>query len=290
MIYSFYSRSDPIKLAVEVNGHKLDKELETGASVSVISEDTFNSGLSSSVQLHPSNPSLTSYSGHSLEVLGSANDKVKYQTQTVTLIFVIKGKGMSLFGRNWLKRNKLDWQIIKSFRINSSLDEVIEKHSRLFRSELGKLKSMEAKICVPNNAQPHYFKPRPVPYSLRDKVDRELEHLLKAGVISPVQFSDWATSIVPVVKSDESIRICGDYKVTVNAVSKLEAYPLFRVEDLFAALSGGKVFFKLDLSLAYQEIVLEEDSKMFTIINTQKGLFQFKRLPFGISYTPAIFQ
>ena len=168
MIYSFSSRSDPIKLAMEVNDHKLDMELDTGASVSVISEDTFNSGLSSSVQLHPSNASLTSYSGHSLEVLGSANNKVKYQTQTVTLpIFVIKGKGMSLFGRNWLKRIKLDWQIIKSFRINSPLDEVIEKH---FRSKLGKLKGMEAKICVPRNAQPCYFKPRPVPYSLRDKV------------------------------------------------------------------------------------------------------------------------
>ena len=63
MIYSFSSRSDPIKLAMEVNGHKLDIELDTGASVSVISEDTFNSGLSSSVQLRPSNPSLTSYSG-----------------------------------------------------------------------------------------------------------------------------------------------------------------------------------------------------------------------------------
>ena len=277
MIYSFSSRSDPIKLAVEVNGHKLDKELETGASVSVISEDTFNSGLSSSVQLRPSNPSLTSYSGHSLEVLGSANDKVIYQTQTFTLpIFVIKDKGMNLFGRNWLKRNKLDWQIIKSFRINSPLDEVIEKHSRLFRSELGKMKGMEAKICVPNNAQPHYFKPRPVPYSLRNKVDRELERLLKAGVISPVQFSDWATPIVPVVTSDGSIRICGDYKVTVNAVSKLEEYPLPQVEDLFTALSGGKVFSKLDLSHAYQQIVLEEDSKKFTIINTQKGLFQFE--------------
>ena len=172
MIYSFSSRSDLIKLAVEVNGHKLDMELDTGASVSVISEDMFNSGLSSSVQLCPSNAFLTSYSGHSLEVLGNANDKVKYQTQTVTLpIFVIKGKGVSLFGRNWLKRIKLDWQIIKSIRINSPLDEVIEKHTRLFRSELGKLKSMEAKILFPSNDQPRYFKPRPVPYSLRDKVD-----------------------------------------------------------------------------------------------------------------------
>ena len=101
MIYFISSRSDPIKLAVEANGHKLDMELDTSASVSVISEDTFNSVLSSSVQRRPSNASLTSSSGHSLEVLGSANVKVKYQTRTVTLpIVVIKCKGMTLFGCN----------------------------------------------------------------------------------------------------------------------------------------------------------------------------------------------
>ena len=78
--------------------------------------------------------------------------------------------------------------------------------------------------------------------------------------------------------------------MTVNAVSKLEEYPLPQVEDLFTDLSGGKVFSKLDLSHAYQQIVLEEDSKKFTIINTHKGLFQFKQLPFGIFSASAIFQ
>ena len=93
---------------------------------------------------------------------------------------------MSLFSRNWIKRIKLDWQIIKSFCINSPLDEVIEKHSHLFRSEQGKLKGMKAKICVPSNAQSRYYKPHPVSYLLHDKVDHELERVLKAGIISPV--------------------------------------------------------------------------------------------------------
>ena len=65
------------------------------------------------------------------------------------------------------------------------MDDVIEKHSRLFRFELGKLKGMKAKICVPSNAQPRYYKPRPVSYLLRDKVDQELEYVVKAGIILP---------------------------------------------------------------------------------------------------------
>ena len=111
------------------------------------------------------------------------------------------------------------------------------------------------------------------PYSLRDKVDRELECLLKAGVISPIEFSNWAAPIVPVVKSDGSIHICGDYKVTLNAVSKLEEYPLPRMEDLFVALSGEKVFSKLDLSHAYQQIVLEEDTKNLLSLTHRRVYF-----------------
>uniref|UniRef100_A0A1X7VL89 Reverse transcriptase domain-containing protein n=1 Tax=Amphimedon queenslandica TaxID=400682 RepID=A0A1X7VL89_AMPQE len=58
-------------------------------------------------------------------------------------------------------------------------------------------------------------------------------------------------SPIPVIKQDGNVRICGDYKVTVNQVSPTETYPLPRVEDLFTALSGCKVFSKLDLSSAY---------------------------------------
>ena len=62
---------------------------------------------------------------------------------------------------------------------------------------------------------------------------------------SPVTFSDWATPIVPIVKPDGSVRICGDYTVTINGVAKLETYPLPKIEDLF---TGGTAFSKLDLS------------------------------------------
>ena len=80
------------------------------------------------------------------------------------------------------------------------------------------------------------------------------------NIITPVSFSDWAAPIVPVIKQDGTIRLCGDYKVTVNQAAKTESYPLPRIEDLFTALSGGKIFTKLDLSHAYQQVLLHEDS------------------------------
>ena len=125
---------------------------------------------------------------------------------------------------------------------------------------------------------------------LKSRVEAELDRLVQDKVITPTQFSDWAAPIVPVIKADGNIRVCGDYKVTVNAVAKPEVYPLPRVDDLFTALSGGTLFSKLDLSHAYQQLELDEESKKYTTINTTNGLFQYQRLPFGISSAPSIFQ
>ena len=109
-------------------------------------------------------------------------------------------------------------------------------------------------------------------------------------MIETVQFSDWAAPVVPVVKPDNSVRLCGDYKVTINRVAKLDVYPLPRIEEILASLAGGTKFTKLDLAHAYQQVQLDEESKKFTTINTSKGLYQYTRLPFGIASAPAIFQ
>ena len=105
-----------------------------------------------------------------------------------------------------------------------------------------------------------------------------------------MEFSDLAAPIVPVVKTDGSIRICGDYKVTVNQAAKLNKYPLPWINDIIASLEGRKIFSKLDLSNANQQVSLDEASKKFSTINTRKGLYQYTRLPFGVSSAPAIFQ
>ena len=96
--------------------------------------------------------------------------------------------------------------------------------------------------------------------------------------------------MVPVVKRDGSVRLCGDYKITVNKIAKFDSYPLPRIDDLFVSLSGGSAFTKLDLAHAYLQVPLDAESKKFTTINTHRGLYQYNHLPFGISSAPAIFQ
>ena len=188
---------------------------------------------------------------------------------------------------------KLNWKEIFTVtgqQNRDELKEILTANEEVFKDELGTVAGVKAKIYVDQNAPPNYFKARPVPYALKEKVELELERLEKDGQIRRVEFSEWAAPIVPIVKENGSIRICGDYKVTVNKVSKLDNYPIPKTEDLYATLAGGEDYSKLDLSQAYQQIELDEDSKRYTTINTHKGLFQYNRLPFGISSSPGIFQ
>ncbi|KAK6323267.1 hypothetical protein J4Q44_G00056060 [Coregonus suidteri] len=124
----------------------------------------------------------------------------------------------------------------------------------------------------------------------KEAVEKELERLQKNNIIKKVERSDWATPIVVVPKKDKTVRMCSDYKVTVNRCILPEEYPLPNAEDLFATLAGGKVFSKMDLSFAYQQLKLDPVSEQYLTINTHKGLFRLNRLAYGISTAPAIFQ
>ncbi len=90
------------------------------------------------------------------------------------------------------------------------------------------------------SATPRFCKARTVPYALKVKVEEELDRLVEEGIIEAIQFSEWAAPIVPVVKLDKTVRICSDFKQTVNQVSRLDKYPIPRIDNLFATLAGGK--------------------------------------------------
>ena len=96
--------------------------------------------------------------------------------------------------------------------------QVIDKYTHVFQDELSTMKGLEAHIHVPESVTPRYIKSRPV----RGPVLREIERLQEVGLIVPVTHFEWAAPIVPIGKGDGSIRICGNYKVTLNQVSKLD--------------------------------------------------------------------
>ena len=295
MFYSGSGNPTPIQVTLSVSDVEVTMEVDTGAALSIISEDTYRRlwVQDNAPPLKPCTARLKTYTGEVISVKGALDVLVTHRGTSKQLsLVVVAGSGPSLMGRDWLQHITLDWKRLNFVRssISDRCQDILSRHSKVFRDDLGHLQETTARLHVDATARPRFHKARPVPYALRSKVEAELDRLQKQGVIEPVSFSDWAAPIVPVVKRDGSIRICGDYKLTVNQVAKTDAYPLPRIEDIFASLSKGKLFSKLDLASAYQQVPLAEDSKRFTTINTSKGLFQYTRLPFGVASAPAVFQ
>ncbi len=207
---------------------------------------------------------------------------VEFKGQKAKLpLVVVDGENPALLGRNWLMEIKLNWN--QFFVVNYGLgEELLNKHRSVSKGQHSFLKEFKADLFLK--------KAPPVPFSLKEDVEKELDRLTKDDIMTPVMHSEWASLIVVVPKTDGRVRICGDYKVSVKPVLDVDQYPLPNIEDIFATLSGGVYFSKLDLSNAYQQLELEEDAKNALTINTHKGLFRIESQNFGVSSAPAIFQ
>ncbi|UYV60622.1 K02A2.6-like [Cordylochernes scorpioides] len=130
----------------------------------------------------------------------------------------------------------------------------------------------------------------PVPFSIKEKIDKELDRLEQSQIIEKVNASDWSTPLVTVIKSNGELRLCGDFKNTLNICIEDEKYPLPTIETRLGNLGGNKIFTKLDLSSAYHQFEMDEASKNLLVVSTHRGLYRYNRLPFGISPASAIFQ
>ncbi|XP_062566348.1 uncharacterized protein K02A2.6-like [Saccostrea cucullata] len=234
-------------------GDKLVKfQIDTGSARTIVNEAVYRNRLSE-YNLKKSSASLKSYTKEDIPVLGEFEVTAKYGEQCVPqiLLLVVKGNQPCLLGRDWLSKIRLNWENIFSVTNGSA---------------------------------------RPVHYALKEKVEAELKKLEERGVIYPVKTSEWAAPIVVVPKPDKSVRLCGDYKVTVNRVISEEQYPLPNTDDMFATLAGGQKFTKLDLRQAYSQLELSSDSEEYLTVNTHLGIYRYRRLAYGVSSASAIFQ
>ena len=126
---------------------------------------------------------------------------------------------------------------------------MLNQQIEVFNDELATLRGVKVNVYLKQGSNPKFFKPRLTSHALKQGIEKGLDRLENMGVMEKVRNSEWAVPIVPVVKS--SIRICGDYKVTINPALEVDQHPLPNPEELLVTLSVGEKFTKLDLSRAY---------------------------------------
>lgn len=285
---------------VNINNHAVNMEVDTGAGVSIVSEAVWNKIAPKNYTLHPSPWKLKDYSGQNVGVIGQVNVHVKYGNfKGVLPLIISQGNRNSLLGRNWLHSLSIEVNGVlnlssqESNSISKAKEEiksVRQEFSDVFSQDLGCYKGLPVELKLNQNVNPIHLRARPIPFALQGPVEEELNKLVKQGVIEPVQSSPWATPVVVSFKSNGKIRLCGDYKATLNKALDEDLHPIPPISQLLSNLSNGKYFAKLDLAQAYQQLRVDEKSALAQTIITHKGAFKVNRLQFGISSAPAIFQ
>lgn len=263
----------PWKVKLTVFGTDVDFKIDTGADVSVLTEETWRT-LSRHVLLSAVTTNLNSVGGR-LECLGSFQTPVSWRSKRYMLrLYVVRGAANNLLSRH-----------------SSEVMGLVQRLEETVYGAVGRMDCSPVKIRLKPDTVPYSVNvARRVPIPLRKAVREELGRMQNEGVIAPItEATEWCSPMVPVVKpNNRGVRICVDLKRLNQAVVR-EKFILPTLEDVMAELGGATVFSSLDLASGFWAIPLEEESAKLTTFITPFGRFYFKRLVMGITSAPEIF-
>ena len=264
------------KTTVKINQVKCSMLIDTGPSVNILDEQTYQKIGSPRLQKKNIPPLYPYGGGQSLNVKGHCEIMVETANKIDThKFYVVKGNHGALIGYP----SASELELIKV--VNKIKPQ--EKYPNLFKG-VGKFKDFKVKIHIDPNVKPVAQKHVRTPFHLREKVGDEINKLLKEVIIEKVegQPTPWISPIVAIPKKNPNeIRVCVDMREPNKAIIR-ERHLLPTVEEIIHDLNGSTVFSKLDLKSGYHQLELEESSRYITCFSTHIGIFQYKRLNFGI--------
>ena len=184
--------------------------------------------------------------------------------------------------------SKLDYDISEELRTDeyAKLREILSSNGSVFNTVPGKLTNSKYSISVDPNIKPIVSLPYKVPFQLKDKVKSELDKWLSNGIIVKSN-SKFASPMVVVKNSDMSIRLTVDFR-KLNPHINVDNFPMPERDSVIERLHSAKFMTKLDLTKAFFQIPLAEDSRKYTSFVTEYGQFEFTVVPFGIRFASGL--
>lgn len=270
-------------------------EVDSGSPVSIICKTDLDS-LHLNMPLEPTKARFRTYTGECFTPLGLLKLPVTYNGNTSTEeLYVVNTPSAPILGRTWLRHlnisiNSIDCQELSKTKIEQIKYDIIQQYKDVFEAKIGTIPNYKCSLKVKPFLKPVFLKARPVPYALKDKVEKELQNLEDQGVITRTEYSDWGSPLVIVPKPDGNVRLCIDYKVSLNPQLMDARYPIPKVDDIFYKMKGGKFYCTLDVHRAYHHLEVDDESKKLQTISTHKGSYLMNKLAFGVKTAPNEFQ
>ena len=172
--------SEPMTIVVNINETPVKMEVDTGATLSVMSYSTLLSTWPKdhAPELKFSEAKLRTYTGEKIAVKGALDVEVKHRNQEAQLtLTVVEGNGPTHLGQDWLRHLRLDWATLNHISEveSSELKKLLNDHSVLFAEGLGKIKGTTARLYLKEGGKPRFYRAPQVPYSIRDQVAKEID-------------------------------------------------------------------------------------------------------------------
>ena len=247
------------------------------------------------VTLLPKDINPGGYQGEKIDILGFMHAQITFKDRSIEGKVYVSVSGPAILG--W--HHQFDLDITVSPRAprqvmvvgEKSVEDIIcaANNDGIFSEKLGVAKGYTHKIMLKPNAVPIQHKLRRVPVAAREKVKDILCDMVKDGVIEKIETSEWISPVVLTGKPDGSLRFCIDLR-SLNQNIVTDNFPLPNINEMVLLLKGAEYFSKLDLRSAYHQVKLHSSSRHLTAFITMEGIFQFKRLPFGLASAASVFQ
>jgi deoxyuridine 5'-triphosphate nucleotidohydrolase len=173
-------------------------------------------------------------------------------------------------------------------KVKKQVKRLIFEFKDIFsRAAPGKTDLVKMKLRLKPGTEPVRQRYRDLNPKMLKDLEKQMDEWIQQDVIEP-STSPWASPLVPVRKKDGSTRWAVDFR-RLNACLEQDSYPLPRIQTLLERAGGHRVYSALDATQAYFNIEIEPESRSLTAFATPHGLWQFRRMPFGISTAPAVY-
>lgn len=278
-----FNMNDDATVKCVVGGVKLDMLIDSGCNLNLISDRAWSYLKSKKVtcckQVKEPNKTLVAYGSKTpLVVQGSFETIIKINDETVpSTIYVIENGSRNLLGKD----TAIQLGVLK---LGTNIHHIQEP------TPFPKFKNVLVEIPIDESVIPVIQPYRRIPIPIEQKVNEKIKELLDADIIEELHGpSSWVSPVVPILKDNGDVRLCVDMR-RANAAILRENHPLPCMDQLLPKIKKAKYFSKLDIKNAFHQIELHPNSRHITTFITSTGLYRYKRLMFGVTCAPELFQ